>query len=98
VLVDWNHAARGNPVFDRVLWLPTVQLEGGPPPWELAPDADPRAVSYLLGFFADRIGLPPPEGAPTVREFQLAQFRVVLPWACRALGIDPPSPVLDPKP
>jgi hypothetical protein len=31
-------------------------------------------------------GLPPPEGAPAVRGFQLAQLEIALPWACRVLG------------
>jgi hypothetical protein len=42
---------------------------------------------YVAGFFAALAGLPPPEGAPRVRGFQLAQLEVALPWACRTLGL-----------
>jgi hypothetical protein len=44
----------------------------------------------LAGFFAARAGLPPPSGAPTVREFQRKQLEVALPWAARELGQAPP--------
>lgn len=86
VLVDWNHAARGNSLFDLVLWAPTVWLEGGPPPWELISEADPRPVGWLRAYFADRMDRPPPEGAPSVREFQRAQFQVVNEWVDRLAG------------
>lgn len=89
LLVDWNHAVRGNPRWDRLLMLQTIQLEGGPRAEVLAPDADPAVVTWLAGFFAARVGLPPPEGAPGVRAFQKAQLDVVLPWACRLLDIPP---------
>lgn len=85
ILVDWNHAARGNPLFDRVLWAPTVKLEGGPAPWELVPEVDPRPVAYLRGYFGEHMLWPAPEGAPEVRGFQRAQFEVVDEWL-RRLG------------
>ena len=84
VLFDWSHARIGNPGFDVAFWLPSLALEGGP-----LPDAfgvDDFAV-YVAGFFAGLAGLPPPEGAPHVRGFQLAQLEVALPWACRVLGL-----------
>lgn len=83
VLIDWNHAARGNPVFDGVLWAPSVQLEGGPAPWELLPAVDPRPVVYLHRYFSEHMLWPPPEGAPKVRAFQRAQFEVVDKWISR---------------
>jgi hypothetical protein len=91
VLVDWNHACLGNPGFDVAAWLPSLALEGGPRPDEVADAAvSPFAVA-IAGFFAARAGLPPPVGAPLVRGFQLAQLEVALPWACRVLGIAPPD-------
>jgi hypothetical protein len=84
VIFDWSDARIGNPDFDVAFWLPSLALEGGP-----LPDAfgvDEFAV-YVAGFFAGLAGLPPPEGAPHVRGFQLAQLEVALPWACRALGV-----------
>ena len=85
VLVDWNIACIGNGDFDVAFWLPSLRLEGGPQPWEVFPDASGMAA-VVAGFFAARAGLPPPAGAPTVREFQLRQLEVALPWAARELG------------
>jgi hypothetical protein len=90
VLVDWNLASAGNGDFDVAFWLPSLRLEGGPEPWDVLPDAGPLAA-VVAGFFAARAGLPPPPGAPTVREFQRAQAAVALPWAARELGLAPPS-------
>jgi hypothetical protein len=91
VLVDWNHACIGNPALDPAAWLPSVTLEGGPLPDDIADDAVSQFAVVVAGFFAARAGLPPPDGAPLVRGFQLAQVRVALPWACRVLGIAPPD-------
>jgi hypothetical protein len=84
VLVDWNHARVGNPAFDVAFWLPSLALEHGPQPDSFGVD---ELAPHVAGFFAARAGLPPPEGAPRVRGFQLAQLEVALPWACRALGL-----------
>jgi hypothetical protein len=91
VLVDWNRAIAGDPRWDRLLMLPSIQLEGGPPARSLAPDPHPGIVSWFAGFLAARVGLPPPEGAPRVRGFQLAQLEVALPWAAELLGLPPPQ-------
>ncbi|HEY4028343.1 MAG TPA: phosphotransferase [Candidatus Dormibacteraeota bacterium] len=96
MLVDWNGAVAGDPRWDRLLMLPTIQLEGGPPVRELAHHPDPGIVAWLAGFFAARAGLPPPAGAPRVRGFQRAQLEIALPWAADLLGLpapDPPEPV-----
>jgi aminoglycoside phosphotransferase (APT) family kinase protein len=90
VLVDWNLAARGNPLLDTAFWLPSLRLEGGPDPGDVCPAAAPFAAS-VAGFFACRAGLPPPATAPTVRQIQLDQLRVALPWAARALDLPPPG-------
>ena len=92
MLVDWNHAARGDSRWDRLLMLQTIELEGGPRAEVQAPDADPAIVVWLAGYFAARVGLPAPEGAPGVRSFQRAQLNVVLPWACRLLDLPAPPP------
>ena len=89
VLVDWNLACTGNGQFDVAFWLPSLRLEGGPEPWEVLPGAGPLAAA-VAGFFAARCALPAPSGAPTVREFQLRQLEVALPWAARELGQAPP--------
>jgi hypothetical protein len=90
VLVDWNWAAIGNPVIDLAAWLPSLHAEGGPPPEEIL-FGEPEAASLIAGFFAARVGLPPPPTAPKVRRVQLEQLRTALPWAARALGLPPPG-------
>lgn len=87
ILVDWNHARLGNPAFDLAFWLPSLRLEGGPPPESFGVD---ELSPFVAGFFAALAGLPSPAGAPTVREFQRAQLEVALPWACNALGLPLP--------
>jgi Phosphotransferase enzyme family len=88
VLVDWNWASVGNPLVDLAFWLPSLYMEGGPPPTEMLPDAG-DLTAIVSGFFAPISGLPPPAGAPTVRPLQLAQLEVALPWAVEALGLPP---------
>jgi hypothetical protein len=93
VLFDWNFACVGNAAFDYAFWLPSLTLEGGPSPREMAarrPAADAFAA-LVTGFFGARAGLPPPVGAPTVRTFQRAQLEVALPWALDVLGLGPPG-------
>jgi hypothetical protein len=84
VLLDWNHAAIGNPAYDIAFWLPSLVLEGGPEPATFGVD---HLAAIVAGFFAAQAGLPPPAGAPRVRGFQRAQLEVALPWACSVLGL-----------
>ena len=90
-LVDWNWATVGNPTLDLAAWLPSLHAEGGPPPEDLIGEGEGELAALLAGFLAAGAGMPPPEGAPTVRAVQLAQLRTALPWACRALGLPPPD-------
>jgi hypothetical protein len=90
VFVDWPWACRAAPWFDLVAMLPSVALEGGPPPAEIlaahpvARGADPAAitavVAALAGYFVCRSRLPPPPGLPTLRAFQADQGEVTLDW------------------
>ena len=90
VLVDWNWACIGNPVLDRAAWAPSLHVEGGPDLRELVPDCPPGFAALLAGFWAARVGRPaPPGAAPGLRDLQLAQLGVVLPWAVEALGLPP---------
>ena len=88
VLVDWNHARVGNGALDAAFWAPSLALEGGPQPAEVA---RPEFAAFVAGFFAAHAGLSPPEGAPLVRGFQRAQLEVALPWACAVLDLPPPD-------
>jgi hypothetical protein len=93
ILVDWNHARIGDAAIDVAAWLPSLALENGPRPEEVAREI-PRANAFagsISGFFAAHAGLSPPEGAPLVRGFQLAQLEVALPWACSVLELPPPD-------
>jgi hypothetical protein len=90
VLVDWNWASRGNPVLDLAAWLPSLRVEGGPPPWALLRDQGPLA-SLLAGFFLYHASLGPIPQAPHVRQLQLDQGRVALAWVCRELRLRPPD-------
>jgi hypothetical protein len=90
VLVDWNGARRGNAAFDLAALAPSLRLEGGPLPDELAP-AEGALGALVCGFFAANAGLPVIPEAPRVRWIQLRQLRIALPWAARALGLPPPD-------
>jgi hypothetical protein len=84
VLVDWNWTSLANPDADVAAWLPSVRIEGGPPPWEVLPGAGALAA-WIAGVWAAVAGLPPPETAPNVRELQRRQLAVVLDWIDRDL-------------
>ena len=88
LLVDWNGAARGNPEIDVASWLPSLELEGGPPPESILPAA-PEAAAVVSGYFAARAGLPPVPDAPGVRPIQRAQLGPALRWVARALHLPP---------
>jgi methyltransferase family protein len=90
VFVDWNWAVVGPRELDLACWLAPLRLEGGPLPEEVAPGLGTYAAGFSA-FMAAQAPLPPPEGAPTVRKFQLRQLRVSLPWACRELGLPEPD-------
>lgn len=92
VFIDWGAACLGPPGLDVALWLPSLQLEGGPPPEALLPGA-PTEAAWVSGFFAARAGLPGLPHAPRVRAVQREQLRAALPWAARELGLrDPDGP------
>ncbi len=89
-LVDWNFACRGNRAIDLALWLPSLTLEGGPEPEAIAEVPGEYAAAWT-GVLANGAPQPAPQGAPAVREFQLRQLSVALPWTCRALGLETPE-------
>ena len=85
VLVDWNFVSFAAPDLDLACWACSLALEGVPPPWELLPGS-PGLAAFIAGIFAATAGLPPPETAPAVREFQARQLAVALDWLDRDLG------------
>lgn len=84
VLVDWNFVSFAAPDLDLAAWACSLTLEGGPLPWELLPNS-PGFAAFIAGIFAATAGLPPPDTAPTVREFQAQQLAVALDWIDREL-------------
>jgi len=90
VFVDWPWACIAQPWFDLVTMLPSVALNGGPPPESVlaahpvARDADPggvtAVVAALAGMFTYLGRQPDPPGLPTVRAFQRAHGEVALAW------------------
>ena len=84
VLVDWNWTSLANPELDLAAWLPSLHVEGGPPPWEVLPNALPM-VAFGSGVWAAVAGLPAPQTAPTVRDVQRRQLAVALDWIDREL-------------
>jgi hypothetical protein len=89
VLVDWNWAEIGNPAVDRAFWAPSLQLDGGPEP-EHVVGHEPELAAAVAGFFAWHSAQPVELASPPIRAFQLAQLRLALPWAARALGLPEP--------
>src|SRR5438309_11175473 len=88
VLVDWNWACRGNGIIDIAGWLPSLHLEGGPPPDMILPE-QPHLAAIISGYFAARAGLPADQASPQIRALQRAQLQVALAWAVIALGLEP---------
>ncbi len=85
VLVDWNWTSLASTDADLAAWLPSVNVEGGPPPWEVLPGAG-ELSAWVAGVWAAVAGLPPPATAPHVRVLQRRQLAVALDWVDRELG------------
>lgn len=93
VFVDWPGASVGAPWVDLVCLLPSVAMQGGPPPWELwgsipgterVSGRDLKAMlTAFAGFMVARSMEPPPPGLPTLRAFQRAQATPALAWLRR---------------
>ncbi|MEV8633126.1 aminoglycoside phosphotransferase family protein [Streptosporangium sp. NPDC051023] len=87
-VVDWPWAFIGPAWFDLLAMLPSVRMQGGPPPQEIfdrtAGDADPEAVTVVLaalaGFYVRSGRGPELPGLPTLRPFQRAQGETALAW------------------
>jgi hypothetical protein len=96
VFVDWPWACLAPPWFDLVGMLPSIAMQGGPPPEDVlarhpvARGADPAAltimVAALAGFFCWHGSQPDPPGLPTLRAFQRAQGAIALDWLRQRAG------------
>jgi aminoglycoside phosphotransferase (APT) family kinase protein len=88
-VVDWPSACIGAAWVDWVAMIPSVVMQGGPPPEAVLDrfeinDASSAEIDATLcslaGYFVVRALDPPPPGLPTVRAFQAAQGEVALAW------------------
>ncbi len=96
VFVDWPHASVGARWVDLCWLLPSVAMQGGPPPHEVfaghplsAGVADDDLVAVLAafgGFMFHGATQPPPPGLPHLRAFQRAQGDPALAWLRRLAG------------
>jgi aminoglycoside phosphotransferase len=90
VFVDWPWGCVAQPWFDLVTMLPSVALNGGPPPESVltahpvARDADPdgvtSVVAALAGMWTYLGRQPDPLGLLPVRAFRRAQGEIALAW------------------
>jgi len=96
VFVDWPWACLAQPWFDLAAMLPSVAMQGGPPPEDVfashpvARGSDPEAVTAvvatLAGTWTYLARQPDPPGLPTLRAFQQAQAVTALDWLRVRLG------------
>ncbi|HEU5417450.1 MAG TPA: phosphotransferase [Streptosporangiaceae bacterium] len=96
VFVDWPWACRAAPWFDLVLMLPSIRMQGGPPPERILAahpaaagadrDAVTATVAALAGYLLYRSRQPAPPGLPTVRAFQAAQGKAAVAWLKQRTG------------
>ena len=94
--VDWPGACVGAPWVDVVFFVPSVAMQGGPPPEDVIarhpacqaanPDAMTAVIAALAGFFTYGSLQPAPPGLPTLRAFQAAQGREAREWLARRTG------------
>lgn len=95
--IDWAHAGIAAPWVDLAGMIPSIAMEGGPPPqdiWALSPfaaEADSEAVTRFVvafaGYFTWGARQPPPHGLPTLRPFMEAQGVHARAWARARLGL-----------
>jgi hypothetical protein len=90
VLIDWNHAAVGNPALDRAFFAPTLPLDGAGEPDQVCDD-EPELAALFVGAMAKGLGRPPEPGLEKVAQLRIDAVRASLPWAARLLGLPPPE-------
>ncbi len=89
VFVDWSDVSRGHADQNLALLLPTLHLEGGPPPYDVMPDGGGWAAAQCASIvrrILDERGLPPWLASVFVR---LAA--IDLSWAASCLGLPQPD-------
>jgi hypothetical protein len=92
-LVDWSHAGAGHELHDLVQLLPTLHLEGGPPPWEVCTGPAPL-IARLAGPSLRRACMS--KQPDWLRHVFIDLALINLMWLAAALGL--PQPVPDRRP
>jgi phosphotransferase family enzyme len=90
VLVDWAQARMGNARIDVAFALLSLQVAGARVP-ELEDAA--ALAAFVTGIVATESIKPPPSwshSGAALREDQLADLRIALPWTAGLLGLPPP--------
>jgi hypothetical protein len=96
LLLDWATAARGNPDLDVAFAVVSVLAEGGQLPKRQLLADEAAWAARLAGHNAVEASSPLPEWASpgsSLRQDQLTDLRVALPWAARVIGLEPPHRV-----
>jgi aminoglycoside phosphotransferase (APT) family kinase protein len=88
--VDWSHAGAGHELHDLVQLLPTLHLEGGPPPWQVCTEPAPL-IARLAGPSLQRACVG--EQPDWLRRVFIDLASINLKWLATALEL--PSPVPD---
>ncbi|MDN3240015.1 phosphotransferase family protein [Glycomyces tritici] len=91
-LVDWSHAGAGHELHDLVQLLPTLHLEGGPPPWQVCTEPAPL-IARLAGPSLQRACVS--EQPTWLRRVFLELASINLTWLAAALGLPQPVPERD---
>lgn len=86
-LVDWSHAGAGHERHDLVQLLPTLHLEGGPPPWQVC--TEPASlIARLAGPSLQRACVS--DQPDWLRRVFIALASINLTWLAAALGLPAP--------
>jgi hypothetical protein len=91
-VVDWSHAGTGHELHDLVQLLPTLHLEGGPPPWQVCIEPAPL-IARLAGPSLQRACAS--EQPDWLRRVFVDLASINLKWLAAALGLPQPVPSHD---
>lgn len=88
-LVDWSHAGAGHERHDLVQLLPTLHLEGGPPPWRVCTEPAPL-IARLAGPSLQRACIS--DQPDWLRRVFITLASINLTWLATTLGLPTPVP------
>ncbi|GAA2125846.1 hypothetical protein GCM10009782_07840 [Glycomyces algeriensis] len=89
-LVDWSHAGAGHELHDLVQLLPTLHLEGGPPPWQVCTEPAPL-IARLAGPSLQRACVS--DQPDWLRRVFITLASINLKWLAAALELPQPVPI-----